>query len=147
MSRFDLLLGDCCEVLADMPDNSVDSVVCDPPYGLSKEPDIAEVMRHWLAGDDYEHSSKGFMGKTWNSFVPGPSVWREVYRVLKLCRLVTPPGGIVLDPFCGSGSTGCAAILEGFDFIGIDTEEEYLKIARARIEHWSKTTTKEEDHD
>jgi hypothetical protein len=51
-----------------------------------------------------------------------------------LCRLVTPPGGIVLDPFTGSGSTGKAAILEGFRFIGIEREAEYIEIARARIQ-------------
>lgn len=50
-----------------------------------------------------------------------------------LCRLVTPPGGVVLDPFMGSGSTGKAAALEGFDFIGIEREAEYLAIADARI--------------
>ena len=50
-----------------------------------------------------------------------------------LCRLVTPPGGVVLDPFMGSGSTGKAAMLEGFQFIGIEREAEYLEIARARI--------------
>ena len=51
-----------------------------------------------------------------------------------LCRLVTPPGGVVLDPFMGSGSTGKAALLEGFQFIGIEREAEYLEIAKARIE-------------
>jgi len=56
-----------------------------------------------------------------------------------LCRLVTPPGGIVLDPFTGSGSTGKAAILEGFQFIGIEREADYVEIARARIEHAIKT--------
>jgi site-specific DNA-methyltransferase (adenine-specific) len=50
-----------------------------------------------------------------------------------LCRLVTPPGGTVLDPFVGSGSTGKAAALEGFGFIGIDNNPEYLAIAEARI--------------
>jgi site-specific DNA-methyltransferase (adenine-specific) len=50
-----------------------------------------------------------------------------------LCRLVTPPGGVVLDPFMGSGSTGKAAMLEGFNFIGIEREESYIKIAEARI--------------
>lgn len=52
-----------------------------------------------------------------------------------LCRLVTPPNGTVLDPFTGSGSTGKAAILEGFNFIGIEQSEEYAAIAKARIEH------------
>jgi site-specific DNA-methyltransferase (adenine-specific) len=50
-----------------------------------------------------------------------------------LCRLVTPPGGTVLDPFMGSGSTGKAAMLEGFKFIGIERDPEYVKIAEARI--------------
>lgn len=50
-----------------------------------------------------------------------------------LCRLVTPPGGIVLDPFMGSGSTGKATILEGFRFIGIEREADYMDIAEARI--------------
>jgi site-specific DNA-methyltransferase (adenine-specific) len=52
-----------------------------------------------------------------------------------LCRLVTPLSGVVLDPFMGSGSTGKAAILEGFKFVGIELEEEYLRIAEARIKH------------
>ena len=50
-----------------------------------------------------------------------------------LVRLVTPPGGTVLDPFTGSGSTGKAAGIEGFSFIGIELDEEYVKIAKARI--------------
>ena len=52
----------------------------------------------------------------------------------ELCRLVTPPRGIVLDPFVGSGSTGMAARLEGFRFVGIDQSAEYLALAQARIE-------------
>lgn len=50
-----------------------------------------------------------------------------------LCRLVTPPGGVILDPFMGSGSTGKAAVLEGFRFIGCEREDEYMPIAAARI--------------
>ena len=53
-----------------------------------------------------------------------------------LCRLTTPPNGIVLDPFMGSGTTGIAANVEGFNFIGIEREEEYISIARHRISHW-----------
>lgn len=52
-----------------------------------------------------------------------------------LCRLVTPPGGVVLDPFMGSGSTGKAAMREGFRFIGCEMSPEYLAIAQARIQH------------
>lgn len=50
-----------------------------------------------------------------------------------LCRLVTPAGGVVLDPFMGSGSTGKAAILEGFGFVGIEREINYVEIAQSRI--------------
>lgn len=58
-----------------------------------------------------------------------------------LCRLVTPPGGIVLDSFMGSGSTGKAAMLEGFRFIGIERDPDYFEIARSRIEQAHKAKT------
>ena len=53
-----------------------------------------------------------------------------------LCRLITPPHGVVLDPFMGSGSTGIAAVKEGFDFIGIELDAEYVRIAEARIAYY-----------
>lgn len=56
-----------------------------------------------------------------------------------LCRLVTPPNGLILDPFTGSGSTGKAAMLEGFRFVGIEREKEYYEIAKARIEKAEKS--------
>jgi site-specific DNA-methyltransferase (adenine-specific) len=59
-----------------------------------------------------------------------------------LCRLITPVGGLVLDPFMGSGSTGKAALLEGFRFYGIEREQEYVDIAKARIEHAAKESGK-----
>ena len=61
-----------------------------------------------------------------------------------LVRMVTPKGGVVLDPFMGSGSTGKAAKLEGFDFIGIEMDEEYFQIAQARIDAVEKPITLEE---
>ena len=60
-----------------------------------------------------------------------------------LVRLVTPPNGVVLDPFMGSGSTGKACAYEGFDFIGIDQSAEYVEIAKARIE-WAQSTLESE---
>lgn len=84
-----IIHGDCLEALRKMDDNSVDSVVTDPPYGLSKEPNITEVLTKWLAGEQYDHGHGGFMGKAWDSFVPHPDVWKEIYRVLK-------PGGHAL---------------------------------------------------
>jgi len=104
-----LHLGDCVEVMAAMPAESVDAIVTDPPYGLSREPDIAEVLRRWLAGDDYNHRGAGFMGRAWDSFVPGPAVWRECWRVLK-------PGGHLLA-FSGTRTSDLQTIairLAGF---------------------------------
>jgi len=57
-----------------------------------------------------------------------------------LVRLVTPPQGLILDPFCGSGTTGCAAVREGFGFVGIDKDAESCEIARARIGAWSRVS-------
>lgn len=76
----------------------------------------------------------GSMGSiTYNNNNTHPTV-KPADLMAYLCRLVTPPGGVVLDPFMGSGSTGKAAMLEGFRFIGIEREAEYVAIARARIE-------------
>jgi DNA modification methylase len=55
-----------------------------------------------------------------------------------LARLITPPNGIVLDPFCGSGTTGIACKLEGFEFVGMEQDPEYTKIAQARIENYKE---------
>jgi len=52
-----------------------------------------------------------------------------------LCRLITPTGGVVLDPYMGSGSTGKAAIREGFSFVGIELDPDYYEIAKARVNH------------
>lgn len=60
-----------------------------------------------------------------------------------LCRLVTPPDGVVLDPFMGSGSTGRGAVLEGFRFVGIDVTPEYVEIARRRIAEAEQRASKE----
>jgi DNA modification methylase len=62
-----------------------------------------------------------------------------------LVKLVTPPGGTVLDPFTGSGSTGKAAILEGFTFIGCEMTEDYLPIIQGRLEHAEATAAAEKD--
>lgn len=62
-----------------------------------------------------------------------------------LVRLTTPPGGLVLDPFCGSGSTGAATVLEGRRFHGVELDPAYATVARARIAHWSGDGEQESD--
>jgi site-specific DNA-methyltransferase (adenine-specific) len=64
-----------------------------------------------------------------------------------LVRLITPKCGVCLDPFMGSGSTGKAALLEGFRFIGIEREVEYFPIAEARIRHVSPNAVKPVERD
>jgi site-specific DNA-methyltransferase (adenine-specific) len=89
-----LFNDNCLETLKRFPENSVDSVVTDPPYGLGKEPDIVEVMKSWIETGFHEVTGSGFMGKEWDAFVPQPLIWKEVFRVLK-------PGGHIL---CFSGT-------------------------------------------
>ena len=90
MTSIDIRHGDCLEVLRSLDDNSVDSVVTDPPYGLSntKPAQVADVLAAWVTGDTEAVPAKkgGFMGADWDSFVPPPAVWQECLRVLK-------PGG------------------------------------------------------
>jgi len=78
-----VICDDCIEAMKKIPDNSIDSCVTDPPYGLSQEPNIRDVLTNWLSGEKYEHGSAGFMGRSWDSFVPGPKYWEELFRILK----------------------------------------------------------------
>ena len=64
-----------------------------------------------------------------------------------LIKLVTPPGGVVLDPFTGSGYTGKAAILQGFDFIGIEMTQEYLPIIEGRLKHAEQLVAEAKEQD
>ena len=84
--------GNNIDLLKDYPDNYFDSVVTDPPYGLGKEPNAAELMKDWIEHGYHEISGSGFMGKEWDAFVPQTIFWKEVYRVLK-------PGGHILSFF------------------------------------------------
>lgn len=86
---------------------------------------------------------------------PHPTV-KPIDLMRWLVRMVTPPGGVLLDPFLGSGSTGCATVLEGFEFVGIEredgserpdgtTREEYVRLANARITWWEQHRGREAD--
>lgn len=85
-----LFNGNNIDVLKTFDDNSIDSVVTDPPYGLGKEPDARLMLQSWLEFDYMEVKGGGFMGKKWDAFVPQPLFWKEIFRVLK-------PGGHVLS--------------------------------------------------
>jgi DNA modification methylase len=102
------------------------------------EPKASRAERNaGLAGFEERAASKWGSIQEFSSNPPRANVHPTVKPIdlmRWLVRLVTPPGGTVLDPFTGSGSTGCAAILEGFEFVGIEREAEYIAIARARIE-------------
>jgi len=96
-----------------------------------------------------QYSHDGRKKEIENAFQRNKSVATNNHPTVKpislmryLCRLVTPKGGTVLDPFMGSGTTGIGAKLEGFDFIGIEREAEYIKIAEARINAWEKEKQK-----
>jgi len=85
----ELLFGRCEEVLSKFPDDYFSCCVTDPPYGLSSSPDMHEVLRAWNRGENYKGDA-GFMGREWDSFVPGPNVWKPIMRTLQ-------PGGHVLS--------------------------------------------------
>lgn len=105
--------GDCLAWLRSMPDNSVDSIITDPPYGLSnfKPARITEAITAWASGDrESVPDGRGFMGKAWDSFVPPPAVWDECLRVLK-------PGGHLVA-FAGSRThdlMGLSIRMAGFE--------------------------------
>jgi hypothetical protein len=83
-------------------------------------------------GTDGLESPRAGAGRTGGARNTHPTV-KPIALMRWLCRLVTPPGGVVLDPFTGSGSTGMAALWEGFSFVGCELTDEYLPITEARI--------------
>ena len=93
--------------------------------------------------EEKERVRQGLVGEKNNtfSFNSHPTV-KPLSLCRYLCRLITPVGGTILDPYMGSGSTGIGAKLEGFDFIGIEREEDYCKIAEARINSWEEDKQK-----
>ena len=74
-------------------------------------------------------------GRTSGRRNPHPTV-KSIALMTWLIKLITPPGGIVLDPFCGSGTTGCAAVQLGHTFLGIEQDPNFAEIANARIAYW-----------
>lgn len=112
---------DCLERLKEFEAESIDAVVTDPPYGLSQMPhtQVSDAIVKWSSGErDYLPQGRGFMNATWDSFVPSPALWDEVYRVLK-------PGGHLLS-FAGSRT---------FDLMSISIRLANFEI-RDNIQWW-----------
>lgn len=115
---------DCLDVLKRFDNDSVDAVITDPPYGLSQMPHslVSDAIVRWSSGDrEYLPKGKGFMNVSWDSFVPAPALWDEVYRVLK-------PGGHLLS-FAGSRT---------FDLMSISIRMANFEI-RDSIQWWYAT--------
>jgi len=86
MPDIQVIHADSLEYLRTLPSNSLHACVTDPPYGLGDPPDPAEVLQQWAILGDWTPSKgkgKGFMGASWDRFVPGVALWREVHRVLR----------------------------------------------------------------
>jgi site-specific DNA-methyltransferase (adenine-specific) len=88
--------------------------------------------------DNYERTSPGM-----ERFRPQPRAnnhptVKPINLMTYLCRLITPPNGVILDMYMGSGSTGISALIEGFNFIGMEMDEDYFNIAEARINNYEK---------
>lgn len=105
----------------------------DRNYGCDNLPEAtAAEMVDRAEGSDGMNSPRAGAGRTSGARNTHPTV-KPIELMRYLCRLVTPPGGTVLDPFSGSGTTGVAAVWEGFNFIGAEMEEKSAEIANARI--------------
>ena len=71
--------------------------------------------------------------------LPKPEDVKSIALMTWLIRLITPPGGVVLDPFAGSGTTGVAAIRAGFEFVGVEMTDEYIPLIEGRLRHELKS--------
>lgn len=92
------------------------------------------VMANFAAGTGLSKNGDG-SPRNMNADAKNPHPTVKPTELMRyLCRLVTPPGGLIVDPFAGSGSTGKAAILEGFQFVGFELDPQYSAIANARLE-------------
>lgn len=105
--------GDCQSIIPTLPENSIDTIITDPPYGLGEILDIQGLLESWILEGKHgeEHVGKGgFMQRKWDACVPPPAIWKEAYRVLK-------PGGLCLV-FAGTRTfdlMGISLRLAGFE--------------------------------
>jgi DNA modification methylase len=100
-----------------------------PHTGVIYSHTLKEEYKMWEQKQEKKQNQTGEKGNN------HPTV-KPVELMKYLIKLITPPGGIVLDPFNGSGSTGCAAVELGFDYIGCELDPAYVSIAETRIRAW-----------
>jgi site-specific DNA-methyltransferase (adenine-specific) len=105
-----------------------------------KEGSAGLVMKH-VDGSDKANAYAGTTGSARQNFHP---TVKPTALMRYLIKLVTPEGGVVLDPFTGSGSTGKAALLDGFQFVGVELTEEYLPIIEGRL-RWASEQVDDDD--
>ena len=102
---------------------------CDALPARAVNPDVV--------GKPWENNPRAGAGRDGERKNHHPTV-KPLATMRWLSRLLCPPGGLILDPFAGSGTTGCAAALEGFDFLGVELDPAHVAICEARIKHHAK---------
>lgn len=118
-----VLHGDCLDVLKTIPDESVDSIVTDPPYGLGTKEPTGEDIERYIKGERLD-TGGDFMGKEWD--IPPVAVWRECFRVLK-------PGGYVLA-FAGTRTQDIMSI--GLRAAGFQNRDTFANVFGVPILQW-----------
>ena len=147
LDKFNLWCGDCIKLLEDIPSNSIDLIVTEPPYKTTSRGNSGTMGGYWKS--DLAKSGKIFE----NNNISCTTYLPEFYRILKdsngnnlhntekpvelmkvLIENSSNEGDVVLDPFMGIGSTGVACKNTNRNFIGIELDESYFNIAKQRIE-------------
>ena len=112
------------------------SSIFSSPSITARHPDSGGASRFFYVAKASKSEREAGLDSTDGRANHHPTV-KPIALMRYLVRMVTPKGGIVLDPFTGSGSTGCAAVLEGCDFVGMDITPEYVEIAQKRIAYYA----------
>ena len=152
-----LLQGDCLELMKDIPDESVDMVLTDPPYGMAFQSGYRTIRYEKIKGDFAPKTEFIILFHKGRRLINGkrdPNVFEysktrnELHPTQKpvdmteyMLSKFSDKGDIILDPFMGSGTTGIACKNLNRNFIGMELEENYFNIAKERIENHEEAHT------